>query len=155
MLVGNESLTARNINEMTRLSSQSIQLSSPAITSLILHLQLSQLTYLVAFSCELSRILDTRRTSTDSISIFLCTIYFVLFLSATILINGLATRMAVGLLLWALIVSILTIPELWLIMVQFWVSRKTKTACRGDFKFVFRAWSQIMASPKSLVTSSD
>lgn len=28
--------------------------------------------------------------------------------------------MAVGLLLWSLIVSILTIPELWLIMVQFW-----------------------------------
>jgi hypothetical protein len=39
-----------------------------------------------------------------------------------VLINGLATRMAMGLLLWSLIVSILTIPELWLIMVQFWVS---------------------------------
>lgn len=80
-----------------------------------------QLTYLVAFSCELSRILDSRRTSIDSASILLCIIYFVLFLSATILINGLATRLAMGLLIWSVIVSTLTIPELWLIMVQFWV----------------------------------
>ncbi|CRK89772.1 CLUMA_CG003453, isoform A [Clunio marinus] len=81
---------------------------------------LSLLTYLIAFSCELSSIIDTRRTTTDFVSIFLCTIYFVLFLSATILINGLATRMAMGLLVWSLIVAVLTIPELWLIMVQFW-----------------------------------
>lgn len=48
-------------------------------------------------------------------------IYFILFLSATVLINGLATRLSMGLLIWSIIFSVLTIPELWLIMMQFWV----------------------------------
>lgn len=115
-----------------------------------------QLLYLIAFSCELSRILDTRRTTSDAVSIFLSTIYFVLFLSATILINGLATRMALGLLLWSFIVSILTIPELWFTMVQFWVSFKsTIKRCMKIDRIYCRAWSQIMASQKSLVILLD
>jgi hypothetical protein len=83
---------------------------------------LLQLLYLIAFSIELSRILDAKRTSSDASSILLSTIYFALFLSATILINGLATQMSMGLLLWSFIVSVLTIPELIIIMMQFWVS---------------------------------
>lgn len=83
---------------------------------------LSLLLYLIAFSCELSKILDSRRTSKDYTSIILSIIYFLLFLSATILINGLATRLSMGLILWSIIFSILTIPELWLIMMQFWGS---------------------------------
>ncbi|KAG5669252.1 hypothetical protein PVAND_017144 [Polypedilum vanderplanki] len=83
---------------------------------------LSLLTYLIAFSCELSKILDSRRTTNDTTSILLSIIYFVLFLSATILINGLATRLPMGLLIWSVIFSTLTIPELWLIMMQFWTA---------------------------------
>ncbi|CAG9803379.1 unnamed protein product [Chironomus riparius] len=83
---------------------------------------LSLLLYLIAFSCELSKILDTRRAEKEYISVILSIIYFILFLSATVLINGLATRLSMGLLIWSIIFSILTIPELWLIMMQFWGS---------------------------------
>lgn len=88
---------------------------------------LSQLLYLIAFSIELSRILDTKRSmNNEASSVLLCVIYFALFLSATILINGLATQMSMGLLIWSLIISVLTIPELIIIMMQFWVSWNVK-----------------------------
>lgn len=83
----------------------------------------TQLLYLIAFSIELSRILDMKRTANnEASSVLLCVVYFALFLSATILINGLATQMSMGLLIWSLIVSVLTVPELIIIMMQFWVS---------------------------------
>lgn len=96
-----------------------------------------QLLYLIAFSCELSHLLDTRRTSTDLVSILLCVIYFILFFSATVLINGLATRMATGLLVWSFLVSLLSIPELWLIMVQFWVNMPKYSIFSSTLNFLF------------------
>lgn len=114
-----------------------------------------QLLYLIAFSCELSHLLDTRRTSTDLVSILLCVIYFILFFSATVLINGLATRMATGLLLWSFLVSLLSIPELWLIMVQFWVNMLKFSIFSSTLKFFSpRALSRITRWVKSSLISS-
>lgn len=64
-----------------------------------------------------------KRTATnEASSVLLCVVYFALFLSATILINGLATQMSMGLLIWSLIVAVLAVPELIIIVMQFWVS---------------------------------
>jgi hypothetical protein len=83
-----------------------------------------QLTYLIAFSCEVSWILEARGDLPIP-AYFLCSIFFVLFIASTILIHGLATGLSWGLFSWSIVIGSLAIPELFLVMymtTQFWVS---------------------------------
>lgn len=86
-----------------------------------------QVTYLGAFSCEVSWILEAH----GDLPIFaylLCSGYFIMFVASTILIHGLATGLSWGLFSWSIMVGILSIPELIFVMVmttQFWVNSTT------------------------------
>ncbi|XP_052868323.1 uncharacterized protein LOC128274238 [Anopheles cruzii] len=83
---------------------------------------LSLLTYLVAFSCEISWILEARGDLPIP-AYLLCAEFFILFISSAILIHGLSTGISWGLLSWSIIIGVLSIPELALVMymtIQYW-----------------------------------
>uniref|UniRef100_A0A182JIU6 Uncharacterized protein n=1 Tax=Anopheles atroparvus TaxID=41427 RepID=A0A182JIU6_ANOAO len=83
---------------------------------------LSLLTYLVAFSCEISWILEARGDLPIP-AYLLCAQYFILFISSAILIHGLSTAISWGLLSWSIIIGVLSVPELALVMymtIQYW-----------------------------------
>uniref|UniRef100_A0A2M4BJZ1 Uncharacterized protein n=1 Tax=Anopheles marajoara TaxID=58244 RepID=A0A2M4BJZ1_9DIPT len=83
---------------------------------------LSLLTYLVAFSCEISWILEARGDLPIP-AYLLCAQYFILFISSAILIHGLSTGISWGLLSWSIIIGVLSVPELALVMymtIQYW-----------------------------------
>lgn len=83
---------------------------------------LSLITYLVAFSCEVSWILEAKG-SLPIPSYLLCAEYFILFISSAILIHGLSTGISWGLLSWSIIIGVLSVPELALVMymtIQYW-----------------------------------
>lgn len=83
-----------------------------------------QVTYLGAFSCEVSWILEAHG-DLPMYAYLLCSGYFIMFVASTILIHGLATGLSWGLFSWSIMVGILSIPELIFVMVmttQFWVS---------------------------------
>ncbi|KAL1403429.1 hypothetical protein pipiens_019363, partial [Culex pipiens pipiens] len=73
------------------------------------------ITYLVAFSCEVSWILEAKGTLPIP-SYLLCAEYFILFISSAILIHGLSTGISWGLLSWSIIIGVLSVPELALVM---------------------------------------
>lgn len=56
----------------------------------MLIISISQASYLAAFSCEISWILEAHG-DLPTISYLLCSGYFILFVASTILIHGLAT----------------------------------------------------------------
>uniref|UniRef100_A0A1S4J1V9 Uncharacterized protein n=1 Tax=Culex quinquefasciatus TaxID=7176 RepID=A0A1S4J1V9_CULQU len=76
---------------------------------------LSLITYLVAFSCEVSWILEAKGTLPIP-SYLLCAEYFILFISSAILIHGLSTGISWGLLSWSIIIGVLSVPELALVI---------------------------------------
>uniref|UniRef100_A0A182P0G7 Uncharacterized protein n=1 Tax=Anopheles epiroticus TaxID=199890 RepID=A0A182P0G7_9DIPT len=83
---------------------------------------LSLLTYLVAFSCEISWILEARGDLPIP-AYLLCAQFFILFISSAILIHGLSTGISWGLLSWSIIIGVLSVPELALVMymtIQYW-----------------------------------
>ncbi|XP_055596305.1 uncharacterized protein LOC129746593 [Uranotaenia lowii] len=83
---------------------------------------LSLITYLVAFSCEVSWILEARGNLPVP-SYLLCAEFFILFISSAILIHGLSTGVSWGLLSWSIIIGVLSVPELALVMymtIQYW-----------------------------------
>lgn len=73
--------------------------------------------YLAAFSCEVSWILEARGDLPNSAYV-LCTQYFIVFVATTILIHGLVTGLPWGLFAWSVIIGILSIPELFFVMVM-------------------------------------
>ncbi|XP_055858649.1 uncharacterized protein LOC129921045 [Episyrphus balteatus] len=73
--------------------------------------------YLAAFSCEVSWILEARGELPNSAYV-LCTQYFIVFVATTILIHGLVTGLSWGLFAWSVIIGILSIPELFFVMVM-------------------------------------
>uniref|UniRef100_A0A182SXK0 Uncharacterized protein n=1 Tax=Anopheles maculatus TaxID=74869 RepID=A0A182SXK0_9DIPT len=80
------------------------------------------LTYLVAFSCEISWILEARGDLPIP-AYLLCAQFFILFISSAILIHGLSTGISWGLLSWSIIIGVLSVPELALVMymtIQYW-----------------------------------
>lgn len=107
------------------------------------HFFIQQISYLAAFSCEISWILEAHG-NLPTTSYLLCSGYFILFVASTILIHGLATvsinllrykyelqcvvtslqGLPWGLFSWSVIIGALGIPELCLVMMittQFWV----------------------------------
>ncbi|XP_053697330.1 uncharacterized protein LOC128744379 [Sabethes cyaneus] len=83
---------------------------------------LSLITYLIAFSCEVSWVLEARGNLPIP-SYLLCAEFFVLFVSSAVLIHGLSTGVSWGLLCWSIIIGILSVPELALVMymtIQYW-----------------------------------
>ncbi|XP_021701183.1 uncharacterized protein LOC5571683 [Aedes aegypti] len=83
---------------------------------------LSLITYLIAFSCEVSWILEANG-KLPLPSFLLCAEFFVLFISSAILIHGLSTGVSWGLLSWSIIIGVLSVPELALVMymtIQHW-----------------------------------
>ncbi|XP_065081306.1 uncharacterized protein Rcd6 [Ochlerotatus camptorhynchus] len=83
---------------------------------------LSLMTYLIAFSCEVSWILEGKGDLPIP-SYLLCAQFFILFISSAILIHGLSTGMSWGLLSWSIIIGVLSVPELALVMymtIQYW-----------------------------------
>lgn len=78
---------------------------------------------MAAFSCEVSWILEARGELPASAYV-LCTQYFIVFVATTILIHGLVTGLSWGLFAWSIIIGVLSIPELFFVMVmttQHWV----------------------------------
>ncbi|XP_058815594.1 asparagine-rich protein [Topomyia yanbarensis] len=83
---------------------------------------LSLITYLIAFSCEVSWILESKGNLPIP-SYLLCTEFFILFISSAVLIHGLSTGVSWGLLCWSIIIGMLSVPELALVMymtIQYW-----------------------------------
>lgn len=83
---------------------------------------LSLVTYLGAFSCEVSWILEAHG-DLPIYAYLLCSGYFIMFVASTILIHGLATGLSWGLFSWSIVVGVLSIPELIFVMImttQFW-----------------------------------
>ncbi|XP_055319857.1 uncharacterized protein LOC129577223 isoform X3 [Sitodiplosis mosellana] len=79
-------------------------------------------TYLGAFSCEVSWILEAHG-DLPIYAYLLCSGYFIMFVASTILIHGLATGLSWGLFSWSIVVGVLSIPELIFVMImttQFW-----------------------------------
>ncbi|KAG4074062.1 hypothetical protein HA402_014267 [Bradysia odoriphaga] len=82
----------------------------------------SLISYLAAFSCEISWILEAHG-DLPTTAYLLCSGYFTLFVASTILIHGLATGLSWGLFSWSVMIGCLAIPELCLVMIlttQFW-----------------------------------
>ncbi|KAJ6641564.1 hypothetical protein Bhyg_06504, partial [Pseudolycoriella hygida] len=87
----------------------------------------SLISYLVAFSCEISWILEAHG-DLPTTAYLLCSGYFTLFVASTILIHGLATGLSWGLFSWSVVIGCLAIPELCLVMIittQFWGLQST------------------------------